>query len=199
MGLLSRIRLGSKIRKNPSKILKIRAKWKAMPNVTMSEEGTYCFSDDESSNLKTVIGYGVVDGDLMCKAFDPDSELLGTVFYNQREDFHGSITWTAGMTDEYDEEFCIDLANIPCNIASLQFTGILYDAVNRNVSFGNVAQLELRLIDAASEFEIGSVNYRGSGHRGVSSLELGSLQKDENCKWRFISSTGFDDIPINLV
>lgn len=148
---------------------------------------------------KTVIGYGVVDGDLMCKAFDPDSELLGTVFYNQREDFHGSITWTAGMTDEYDEEFCIDLANIPCNIVSLQFTGILYDAVNRNVSFGDVARLELRLIDAATESEIGSVIYRGSGHRGVSSLELGSLEKDENCKWRFVSSTGFDDIPINLV
>ena len=51
-----------------------------MPNATISKEDTHCFSDDESSNLKTVIGYGVVDSDLMCKAFDPDSELLGTVF-----------------------------------------------------------------------------------------------------------------------
>lgn len=80
MSLLSGIRLGSKIRKNPSKILKIRAKWKAVSNDDVSKEGTHCFSDDESSNLKTVIDYGVVDGDLMCKAFDPDSVLLGTVF-----------------------------------------------------------------------------------------------------------------------
>lgn len=120
-------------------------------------------------------------------------------FYNQPQDFFGSITWTAGMTDEYDEEFCIDLANIPCNIVSLQFTGIIYNVLDKNMSFDGVVQLELHLIDASTESEIGSVNYRGSGHRGVSSLEFGSLHKDENCKWRFVSSTGFDDIPINLV
>ncbi|MET9804639.1 TerD family protein [Streptomyces sp. NPDC006368] len=80
------------------------------------------------------------------------------VFFNNLKSADGSVEHTGdnltGEGEGDDEQVKVDLANVPADVAKILFPVSIYDAENRQQSFGQVRNAFIRVVNQAGGAEI---------------------------------------------
>ncbi|MBQ9478683.1 MAG: TerD family protein [Selenomonadaceae bacterium] len=109
------------------------------------------------------------------------------VFYNQLKHPSGSVEHMGdnltGEGEGDDEEIRIDLSKVPANIEKIDFTVTIYDAKERNQTFGQVENAYIRVVDEATGKEL--IRYDlGEDFSIETAVVVGEIYR-KNGEWRF--------------
>ena len=109
------------------------------------------------------------------------------VFYNQLKHPSGSVEHLGdnltGEGEGDDEEIRIDLSKVPANIEKIDFTVTIYDAKERNQTFGQVENAYIRVVDEATGKEL--IRYDlGEDFSIETAVVVGEIYR-KNGEWRF--------------
>ena len=109
------------------------------------------------------------------------------VFYNQLKHPSGSVEHLGdnltGAGEGDDEEIKIDLSKVPANIEKIDFTVTIYDAKERNQTFGQVENAYIRVVDEATGKEL--IRYDlGEDFSIETAVVVGEIYR-KNGEWRF--------------
>ena len=109
------------------------------------------------------------------------------VFYNQLKHPSGSVEHMGdnltGEGEGDDEEIRIDLSKVPEKIDKIDFTVTIYDAKERNQTFGQVENAYIRVVDEATGKEL--IRYDlGEDFSIETAVVVGEIYR-KNGEWRF--------------
>lgn len=109
------------------------------------------------------------------------------VFYNQLKHPSGSVEHMGdnltGAGEGDDEEIRIDLSKVPANIEKIDFTVTIYDAKERNQTFGQVENAYIRVVDEATGKEL--IRYDlGEDFSIETAVVVGEIYRKSG-EWRF--------------
>ena len=138
--------------------------------VTLAKGGNVSLSKAAPNLTQVMIGLGWDARSTTGAPFDLDASALlcGTgnrvlgdeyfVFYNQLKSPEGSVEHTGdnltGEGEGDDEQIKINLAAVPADVEKIVFPVSIYDAENRQQSFGQVRNAFIRVVNQAGEAEI---------------------------------------------
>ena len=109
------------------------------------------------------------------------------VFYNQLKHPSGSVEHMGdnltGEGEGDDEEIKIDLSKVPANIEKIDFTVTIYEAKERNQTFGQVENAYIRVVDEATGKEL--IRYDlGEDFSIETAVVVGEIYRKSG-EWRF--------------
>ena len=109
------------------------------------------------------------------------------MFYNQLKHPSGSVEHMGdnltGEGEGDDEEIRIDLSKVPEKIDKIDFTVTIYDAKERNQTFGQVENAYIRVVDEATGKEL--IRYDlGEDFSIETAVVVGEIYR-KNGEWRF--------------
>ncbi len=109
------------------------------------------------------------------------------VFYNQLKHPSGAVEHMGdnltGEGEGDDEEIRIDLSKVPANIEKIDFTVTIYEAKERNQTFGQVENAYIRVIDEVTGKEL--IRYDlGEDFSIETAVVVGEIYR-RNGEWRF--------------
>ena len=118
------------------------------------------------------------------------------VFYNNLKYKSGSVEHMGdnltGAGEGDDEEIKIDLEKVPADVQKIDFTVTIYEAVERNQTFGQVENAYIRVVDDATGNEL--IRYDlGEDFSIETAVVVGELYR-HNGEWKFNAiGDGFKD------
>ncbi len=135
------------------------------------QQGRQCFADQGGPGLTAVIvGLGWDIRTTTGTDFDLDASALllnsggkvasdaHFIFFNNPKSPDGSVEHTGdnltGEGEGDDEQIKIDLATVPADVEKITFPVSIYDAENRQQSFGQVRNAFIRVVNQAGGAEI---------------------------------------------
>ena len=109
------------------------------------------------------------------------------VFYNQLKHPSGAVEHMGdnltGEGEGDDEEIRIDLSKVPANIEKIDFTVTIYEAKERNQTFGQVENAYIRVVDETTGKEL--IRYDlGEDFSVETAVVVGEIYR-RNGEWRF--------------
>ena len=109
------------------------------------------------------------------------------VFYNQLKHPSGAVEHMGdnltGEGEGDDEEIRIDLSKVPASIEKIDFTVTIYEAKERNQTFGQVENAYIRVVDEATGKEL--IRYDlGEDFSIETAVVVGEIYR-RNGEWRF--------------
>jgi len=138
--------------------------------VSLSKGGNVSLSKEAPGLTAVVVGLGWDVRTTTGTDFDLDASAILTnaegkvrndqdfVFFNNLKSADGSVEHTGDNTtgegEGDDEQVKVDLASVPADVDKIVFPVSIYDAENRQQSFGQVRNAFIRVVNQAGEAEI---------------------------------------------
>ena len=117
------------------------------------------------------------------------------VFYNNLKHKSGSVEHMGdnltGAGEGDDEQITVDLSLVPADIQKIDFTVTIYEAVERNQTFGQVENAYIRILDATTDKEL--IRYDlGEDFSVETAVVVGELYRHSG-EWKFNAiGSGFE-------
>ena len=117
------------------------------------------------------------------------------VFYNNLKHKSGSVEHMGdnltGAGEGDDEQITVDLSLVPADIQKIDFTVTIYEAVERNQTFGQVENAYIRIVDATTDKEL--IRYDlGEDFSVETAVVVGELYRHSG-EWKFNAiGSGFE-------
>ncbi|MEV7279630.1 TerD family protein [Streptomyces sp. NPDC093111] len=109
------------------------------------------------------------------------------VFFNNLKSADGSVEHTGDNTtgegEGDDEQVKVDLANVPADVAKIVFPVSIYDADNRQQSFGQVRNAFIRVVNQAGGAEIARYDLSEDASTETA-MVFGELYRN-GAEWKF--------------
>lgn len=113
----------------------------------------------------------------------------GFVFFNNNSSNCTSVNHQGdnrtGEGDGDDEQIKVDLTKVPENVKKIIFYGVIFDAIEKNQTFGQVSDAYIRLVDERNGTEIAKFDL-SEDYSTDRSICLGELYRN-NGEWKFNS------------